>query len=201
MMRSELKIVVVGDGAVGKTAALLQYASGKSLSVGDYVPTVFDNYTTQISVNGAPLTLSLWDTAGQEEYDRLRPLSYSGTDVFLVFYSCVSPTSYENVSAKWLPELQHFCPHVPIVLVATKCDLKEDPTVVARLLEKGTACVSAEHGEKLAKAIGAVSFVETSAKTGKNMKLAFDTAVRAFLTAQGLDKKKKKRRNASCNLL
>jgi small GTP-binding protein len=63
-------------------------------------PSVFDNYTATVSVEGRTVSLGLWDTAGQEDYDRLRPLSYPQTDVFLVCFSLVSPASFENVKSK-----------------------------------------------------------------------------------------------------
>lgn len=62
--------------------------------------TVFDNYSASVMVDGKTISLGLWDTAGQEDYDRLRPLSYPQTDVFLVCFSLVSPPSYENVKTK-----------------------------------------------------------------------------------------------------
>lgn len=61
---------------------------------------VFDNYAVTVMIGGEPYTLGLFDTAGQEDYDRLRPLSYPQTDVFLVCYSVVSPSSFENVKEK-----------------------------------------------------------------------------------------------------
>ena len=64
--------------------------------------------------------MALWDTAGQEDYDRLRPLSYPDTDVILMCFSIDSPDSLENIPEKWTPEVKHFCPNVPIILVGNK---------------------------------------------------------------------------------
>jgi hypothetical protein len=72
----------------------------------EYVPTVFDNYAVTVMIGDDPYTLGLFDTAGQEDYDRLRPLSYPQTDVFLVCFSVTSPASFENVKEKWFPEVR-----------------------------------------------------------------------------------------------
>ena len=119
-----IKCVVVGDGAVGKTCLLISYTT--NAFPGEYIPTVFDNYAVSVTIGSDTYTLGLFDTAGQEDYDRLRPMSYDKTDVFLVCFSVVSPSSFYNVKEKWLPELQGRpdTKKVPWVLVGTQTDLR-----------------------------------------------------------------------------
>ncbi|KAJ4912395.1 hypothetical protein Rs2_07016 [Raphanus sativus] len=84
------------------------------------VPTVFNNFSANVVVNGATVNLGSWNTAGQEDYNRLRPLSYCGADFFILAFSLISKASYENVSKKWIPELKHYAPGVPIILFGSK---------------------------------------------------------------------------------
>jgi len=188
-----IKCVVVGDGAVGKTCLLISYTTNKFPS--EYVPTVFDNYAVTVMIGGEPYTLGLFDTAGQEDYDRLRPLSYPQTDVFLVCFSVVSPASFENVKEKWVPEIAHHCAKTPFLLVGTQIDLRDDPSMVEKLAKNKQKPVSFDVGEKLAKELKAVKYVECSALTQKGLKNVFDEAILAALEPPTQEKKKK------CSLL
>ena len=101
-----IKCVVVGDGAVGKTCLLISYSSGAFPH--ENTLTLTDNFSMNIVVDGNSYSLDLFDTAGQESYDRLRPLSYPQTDIFLTCYSIVSKCSLQNLQSAWSPELFFF---------------------------------------------------------------------------------------------
>ncbi|RXM34955.1 Cell division control protein 42-like [Acipenser ruthenus] len=126
---------------------------------------VFDNYAVTVMIGGEPYTLGLFDTAGQEDYDRLRPLSYPQTDVFLVCFSVVSPSSFENVKEKWVPEITHHCPKTPFLLVGTQIDLRDDPSTIEKLAKNKQKPITPETAEKLARDLKAVKYVECSALT------------------------------------
>ncbi|KAG7532525.1 P-loop containing nucleoside triphosphate hydrolase [Arabidopsis thaliana x Arabidopsis arenosa] len=162
-----IKCVTVGDGAVGKT--------------------FFDNFSANVVVDGSTVNLGLWDTAGQEDYNRLRPLSYRGADVFLLAFSLISKASYENIHKKWLPELKHYAPSIPIVLVGTKLDLRDDKQFLKD--HPGAVSITTAQGEELRKMIGAVRYLECSSKTQQNVKAVFDTAIRVALRPPKAKKK------------
>ncbi|XP_076843775.1 ras homolog gene family, member Gc isoform X1 [Brachyhypopomus gauderio] len=174
-----VKCVVVGDGAVGKTCLLISYTTNAFPD--EYIPTVFDNYSTQTCVDGRAVSLNLWDTAGQEEYDRLRTLSYPQTHVFIICFSVASPSSHANVRHKWHPEVSHHCPGVPVLLVGTKRDLRSDRETLERLREQGLSPTTAQHGAALARTIGAVRYLECSALLQEGVREVFHEAVRAVL--------------------
>eukprot|EP01106_Pelomyxa_sp_JSP_P012687 TRINITY_DN357_c0_g1_i1.p1 TRINITY_DN357_c0_g1~~TRINITY_DN357_c0_g1_i1.p1 ORF type:complete len:206 (+),score=47.91 TRINITY_DN357_c0_g1_i1:42-659(+) len=181
-----IKCVAIGDGTVGKTCMLISYSTNAFPS--NYVPTVFDNYSAVISIDDKPVSLSLWDTAGQEDYDTLRPLSYPGTDVFLICFSLTSRLSLGNISAKWDPEVTQHCPKTPRVVVGTKLDLRDDP---AACKKAGISEPPVTHEEGAAKAaeIKADKYLECSALTQKGLHEVFDVAVRCGLKYQNTEPK------------
>lgn len=179
-----IKCVVVGDGAVGKTCLLISYTT--NAFPGEYIPTVFDNYSANVMVDGKPVNLGLWDTAGQEDYDRLRPLSYPQTDVFLLAYSVNSKNSFDNIKSKWYQEVKHHAPGVPIILVGTKSDLPQSEHVV-----------SESDASSMVNEIGAVKGLVCSALTQEGLKQIFDEAIRAAMNRNSASQKKK----GGCTLL
>ncbi|XP_051877536.1 ras homolog gene family, member Gd [Rhinoraja longicauda] len=188
-----IKCVVVGDGAVGKTCLLISYTTNAFPA--EYVPTVFDNYSAQMTVDGRTVSLNLWDTAGQEEYDRLRTLSYPQSNVFIICFSVASPSSFANVRHKWQPEVLHHCPNVPILLVGTKKDLRNDSETIKKLKEQSLSPTTMHQGVTLAKQIRAVKYLECSALNQEGIREVFVEAVRAVLYPH------RKKKSKNCVLL
>lgn len=159
-------------------------------------PHRFDNYSENLCIGGKFVSLNLWDTAGQEDYDRLRPLSYPQTDVFLACFSVVSPSSFDHIHHKWYPEILHHCPGVPIILVGNKTDLREEPNIIAHLQSERMAPITKAQGIEMAQKINAIKYVECSAKTQRGLKEVFHTAAEVVVCPEiyrpNLAKKKKK---------
>ena len=148
------------------------------------------------------VSLNLWDTAGQEDYDRLRPLSYPQTDVFLLCFSVANPTSFENITHKWYPEISHHCPGVPLLLIGNKIDLREDPDTIEYLSELKRVPVSKTQGLSTAKKIGAVKYLECSAKTGKGLKDVFTTSAEVVVSPEIFQQpNSKKEKKSKCSVL
>jgi len=179
----EVKCVVVGDGAVGKTCMLISYTEGRFPK--EYVPTVFDNYEATIIVEGKEVKFSLWDTAGQEGYARIRTLSYPKTDIFLLCYSVVNHPSFVNVKDRWYAEIKHHCPSTPILLVGTKIDLREDAGALEELSKLNKKPITQAEAEAMQKELGALSVLECSALTTAGLKNVFDTALTSVVLKKG----------------
>jgi len=176
------KLVVIGDGACGKTSLLNVFVRGHFPQA--YEPTVFENHVATVNIDDTEVSLSLWDTAGQEEFDRLRSLTYPDTHVILVCFSVDTPVSLENVEAKWLDEILAHCEGVKICLVALKCDLREDPETKRRLAARRESPVEYEEGLAVARRIRASRYLECSAKANRGVTEAFEEATRVAIGAR-----------------
>lgn len=152
----DVKIVVVGDGMVGKTCLCLAYRDGNFPA--QYNPTIFDTYHLRTTFDNEHINVSLWDTAGQEDFDRLRPISYSGADAVLLCFNSVHPQSFSNILEVWYPEIHHYVPGAKIILVATQMDKKTDPMELEQLRRNSQIPITRDQAESLKNRIKAHKF-------------------------------------------
>jgi len=184
---TQRKLVLLGDGACGKTSLLNVFTRGYFPTV--YEPTVFENYVHDIFVDNVHIELSLWDTAGQEEFDRLRSLSYDDTHAIMLCFSVDSKDSLENVESKWVGEIAENCQGVKLVLVALKCDLREqggDEEVEGpdgQHREKKDM-INYSQGLEVARRINALRYLECSAMRNRGVNEAFTEAARVALSVK-----------------
>ncbi|CAG5117451.1 unnamed protein product [Candidula unifasciata] len=176
---AKVKCVLVGDGAVGKTSLIVSYTTNGYPT--EYMPTAFDDYSVKVTVDSKPVQLQLCDTAGQDDFDAIRPLCYPNTDIFLLCFSVVSPTSFNNIPEKWVHEIRKHSPRVPVMLVGTQSDLRNDVKVLIELAKYKEKPVSESDALRMAHDIGAVHYMECSALTQKNLKDVFDQAILSSL--------------------
>ncbi|ELR24614.1 Ras subfamily protein [Acanthamoeba castellanii str. Neff] len=179
------KVVAVGDSGVGKTALLYAWSwntfiGGKEAA--DYLPTCISFNQRDVAIDqGKKVVVVPWDTAGSADYDQLRPLGYGGADIFLLCYSVVDPQSLQNLRSRWLPEVRRHCPNEPFILVGCKKDLVSDGVINEESNASGAAVAEEAAGEEeqhnvdnvdaqvMAFEMGAVAFIECSAKTFDNV--------------------------------
>eukprot|EP00730_Choanoeca_flexa_P015434 TRINITY_DN7088_c0_g1_i1.p1 TRINITY_DN7088_c0_g1~~TRINITY_DN7088_c0_g1_i1.p1 ORF type:complete len:193 (+),score=38.79 TRINITY_DN7088_c0_g1_i1:223-801(+) len=176
------KLVCIGDGSAGKTCLLTVFANGEFPD--KYVPTVFENYVANLDLGETKVELALWDTAGQEDYSHIRPLSYQDAHVFLICFAVDNRDSFDNVENKWVPEMKQYCPKVPYVVVGCKTDLRNDDAAQANVASKNQTMVTKAEATTMAGKVGAYTYEECSAKDGDNVKGVFEKAAEAALTTK-----------------
>lgn len=201
----KIKCVFLGDGAVGKTSLIVSYTTNGYPT--EYVPTAIDSYDAIVTVDHQPVKLEICDTAGQDDFNSLRPLAYPNTDVFLLCFSVASPSSFLNIRQKWVPELKKSHPKgrmPPVILIGTMGDLRGQGQATVDLARQAESLVSETEARKLAAQVGFVRYIESSALTQHNLKEVFDEAILVGLQAQRkrekkeLRKQRRKRRTSQC---
>jgi len=196
---NKIKCVFIGDGAVGKTSLIISYTTNGYPA--EYVPTAIDTYHAVVHVDGQPLTLELCDTPGQDDFDTLRPLVYPNTDVFLLCFSVVMPSTFQNVREKWIPEIRSQSKKVPIVLVGTQSDLRADAKTLVGLRHSKEHPIQESEARKLAHSLGCETYVESSSLTQDNLKEVFDNAIMEGLRSRQERARKKGKKKKKCTIL
>jgi len=165
------KTIVVGDGAVGKTAITYRYAVDKFQE--NYKMTIGVDFTIKREkVRDKEVKIQVWDTGGQEKFSKIRPLYYRGALGGLVVFDVTSRESFENLDS-WMEEIQKNCTKIPIILVGNKIDLKKRK-VTKEEGKKYAAKKSKEMGNK-------IPYLETSAKTGETIKRVFRKLIESMV--------------------
>lgn len=182
------KLVVVGDGGVGKSALTIQFF--QKLFVQDYDPTIEDSYIQYTEIDGQWCILDVLDTAGQEEFSAMREQYMRKGDGFLLVYSVTDKQSFENISNFHTQILRVKDRDIyPMVMAANKVDLIHQ------------RCVTEEQGLTLAANLR-IPYIETSAKDPPlNVDLAFHEAVRVIRRLPSPKKPKKPRSGWKCAVL
>ncbi len=173
---NEVKIVLVGDDGVGKTSLAVTYSTGDFPN--DYIPTVSDTIIENQVHDGENYAISVWDTVGSDDYDRLRPLSYPQTNLFLVCFSVTNRSSFDSVSLKWIPEISHHAPDAKWILVGTKSDLRGENETVTR-----------DEARDLAVRLNGSEYVECSSLSQANLSQVFENSISAVTSLTAGPKK------------
>lgn len=170
------KLIVIGDGKVGKTSIIRRYVHDqydpryiKTIGVAHAVKRLF--------INDSEVTLTIWDTGGQELFDCIRPQYYRGANGALVCYDVTNQESFDQLD-KWFSDLYEQCGKIPIILVANKIDLAEQTVIPL------------EEGENYALKKG-IMFFETSAKTGEHVVDVMEELGKKLLLITQVKKSKK----------
>ena len=206
MSSTLVKCVIVGDQNVGKTCFLSSYVFPKQEFQQEYIPTAFDTYLVTKDQNGTRINLGLFDTSGSAEYLVMRLETYSQTNVFILTFAVDNPTSFKNVSTKWVKEIKHFGPKdTPILLVGLKADAElccvykkpkrdraknilecaaaeiyqpELDKRVNKIAARTNTNINYAQGVALAREIGAVKYFECSSLLGQEINVAFEEVIR-----------------------
>jgi len=228
----KIKCVFLGDGAVGKTSLIVSYTTNgypseyipTAIDTYDVVVhvSISKNMLQHVlcvlfiylflfhcimfylaQVDGEPVTFEMCDTPGQDDFDTLRPLVYPNTDVFLLCFSVVLPSSFHNIREKWIPEIRKSTQKnkkkiksknqkddIPIVLVGTQSDLRNDAQTLVELAQYKETPVSEADARKLVQSMGFDDYIESSSLTQKNLKEVFDSAIMAGLKGRAIKEKK-----------
>ncbi|XP_053556852.1 rho-related GTP-binding protein RhoH [Bombina bombina] len=167
-----VKCVLVGDTAVGKTSLLVRFTS--EAFPDSYRPTVYENTGVEVFMDGIQISLGLWDTSGNEAFRNIRPISFQHADIVLICFSVANPASFLNVRNKWIGEVRQHLPHIPVLVVATQTDQRENEHM-------RMPCINSLDGKQLAQDVRAKGYLECSSLNNRGVQQVFECAVRTAL--------------------
>ena len=197
-VKSGLKVVITGAGATGKsTLAMKLQDPDLDISTVEYIQTLLDPFDLDVVSDDVTTSLSVWDTAEDEEWSRGILLYYHQTDVFLLTYKVTKPCSLQNIVDKYATSTLHMSPDAVLILVGTHTDRRTDGQELEQYREE---LVSLEKVEEVVRSVGARAHVQVSAKCGTGLEELLQVVVREGLRV-GSEAQKKERKNRKCLVL
>lgn len=180
---SGVKVVLVGDAGVGKTCLVLRLSTGAFPE--ENVPAVAEDYSLEREVDYEKILLNVYDTPAGDEHATTRTFFYPNTHVFVMCFSTVDPSSLDNITTKWIPEVRQSWPNAPFLLVGTKSDLRYDEKMISDVFAiHNRRPITHEDGMQAALQMGAASYFETSSIQGYGLDDVFDAAVQIYRSPQ-----------------
>ena len=183
-----IKCVLVGDSKSGKTALL--YTLSKGIFPTQHLPTVINNVNVSGMFEDNQATISFWDTPGDIEQEDIRSMAYQNADFILITFSLNKLKDVSHVRERWYNEVKKYCPNASILLIGTNLDKREDLSYDHNVVTKSTVdypirkdedIVTYSNGLSIAKEIGAIAYIESSAKNEVGFKEIKDHIFRSFL--------------------
>ncbi|NHI94525.1 MAG: GTP-binding protein [Candidatus Lokiarchaeota archaeon] len=165
------KLIIIGDPAVGKTSLINRFIQDQFES--EYKETIGTNIVKKVvKLEKDIVNFTIWDIAGQERWTDMRQVYYKGAAAAMIVYDVTRKITFQHVENYWYPDLKNFLEvkNIPLILIANKNDL-----------QKNLIRVNSIEGEDLASHIGALKFIEASARTGHNVDQAFTYMAKTLL--------------------
>lgn len=183
--KKEIKCVIVGDYDADKAELLLSFMTRKPPNKSQY-KTISHTIVNLRIVFGSMYTLSLWDTSKLEDNYKERLQCYENTNIFLVCFSVINPTSLTNVVNKWVPEIKSFNPNAVFILVGTKSDLRCNFPKMSTLCESNVEPIKFLEGRLAAKELGALHYLESSSFSMKGNEKVFEDVIEMGMNLNGV---------------
>ncbi|KAG2173829.1 hypothetical protein INT43_005249 [Umbelopsis isabellina] len=176
------KIVVCGDYQCGKTSLLNVMTTGYFGQL--YEPAVFDCHYRDATIDGQEVGVSMVDTKSTDEHEHSCGVHFSNAHVILMCFAVDNRESLDNIMYRWLDIVQEYRPNVKIVLVALKCDLRDDEATIMKLQQINQHPVLYEEGLATARSINAVRYLECSAKHNRGVNECFEQAAKVAMSGK-----------------
>jgi small GTP-binding protein len=139
---------------------------------------IFSGFAPTLRIDNRTIHWVLFDTNGDDDYKRLRPITYTDTDIFIICFELSDSLSFIDYIKKWKDEISIHVPNAPFMIVATKSEIRDDKKMMKEFDDAGEEIKSIEWYNEESKKIGAEAYIECSAKNLKNLTEVFNESIR-----------------------